>query len=863
MIKTPEYIEWEHAVAAISSQNCLQFHADVLLLYGEAISPVKPGNPEQQTAQQLTALFPPEAKVAVSTNLSKVVTIHPGSQPPQRASTKGVYFKVNALIRPPSGSNGGVCDSDTGFDLVMLELDAASMPAQRSLWSSLIALGLPVVSLTFSGGKSLHAILRVNAATREEYRTCASALLGLLAPFAPDITSKNPSRYTRLAGCSKIGKSKTTVQEMSYLNPDAAVWTPDLPCNDLIRSFHEGLLPLPPCPTYDGGTREPGSGQKRSEAQIKAIRKWAKENPVNGDLSVEDLLNNIGWSSHHKQGVEATEKDSAAWKHFIRCPWADTHTGSGANDGPKDAYIHEWRNDTRFRWTFHCSHNTCQHHGHHIGDFFTMVEQEHPGAIAAATTPWPDLTAEFETLPDDAPEPLGTTEGEADTGKLAELMRSRITEPNLSAAFVAINQSSARFIHDEGEWVLWDQGRWLRDDREQVRQRVKSILAARMKRARGPEEEEALLRFDNSKGIDSLIKYTRSEPAISASSDEFDQDPWVIGCTNGILDLRTGQLSPPTPGVMMRNQVNVAYNPDASCPRWTRHLDETHPGKPEIGAFLQRWFGYCLTGDTSEAKIVVFYGVGRNGKSTIVDALHAIMGDYCGVAAKPLLLCNPKGDDPTAASPAVVDVKGKRIMTLSETSVDAKISEDSIKLLTGGEAITGRRMREGYITFRSQAKIIFSSNHRPRIQGTDEGIWSRMILVKFPESFKGREDYALKETIQSELEGIFAWMVQGCAIWQEKRLSIPPVIVRDTAEYRRDEDIINLFLDENTSTDPDARCPRKDAYVRYQTWVRDSGLKPMSRPNFNRRLLDKGVGTVKRDGYEHWVGFALKEEELA
>jgi len=862
MTKSPEYIEWERVVAATSTENCTLFHADVSLLYGEAVSPVKPGTPEQQTTQQLATLFPPDAKVVTSTNLSRVTTVYPGEHPPARSSSKGVYFKVNSLIRPPSGPEGGVCDADTGFDLVMLELDKASISAQRLLWSSLIALGLPVVSLTFSAGKSLHAILRVNADTREAYRDAALTLLGLLTPFAPDGTSKNPSRYTRLAGCSRTGKTKSTVQALTYLNPDAPVWTPDLPCNDLIRSFHEGLLPLPPCPAWNGEAREPGSGQKRSEAQIKAIRTWAKDHPFNGDLSVEDLLGNIGWASHPKQGVNATEKDSAAWKHFIRCPWADTHTGAGAADGPKDAYIHEWRNDAKFRWTFHCSHNTCQHHGHHIGDFFAAVEQEHPGAISAATTPWPDLTAEFEVLSDDSEELLSTTEGGSDTA-LGDAFKGPIDEPTLASAFEICYRSQVRFVHDEGKWAIWDGMAWGGEKKEQIRERAKKVLTARMKRAADPDEENAVRRFNNSKGIDSLLKYVRSEPSISADSGDFDQDPWLIGCTNGVLDLRTGELSPADPKRMMRSRVNVAYNPKAQCPRWIRHLHEIHPNSPETGQFMQRWTGYCLTGDVSEEKIAVFYGDGSNGKSTIINVLNNILGDYHGIAAKSLLLVGPGGEDPSAANPAMMALKGKRVVALSETSQDVKISEDSIKTLTGKEPITARTLYKDFSTFRTQAKIILSSNHRPRIRGTDRGIWRRIILISFHENFEDRKDAALETTINSELEGIFAWMVQGAMMWQETGLNIPACILRDTENYRKEEDDVFQFLEQCASRDEEARTSRRDAYARYQVWARECGLHQMSRPVFNKRLLGMRIRNVKRDGYDYWAGFSLKEEELA
>lgn len=849
--------EWIKQTAYTATLNCNQFHQDVSLLHGTPPSPSPCGTPEEQTLRQTAALFPPQAEVVVSSDLISFSIIHPNVQPPQRASTKGVYFKVNSLIRPPSGTRGGVCDSDCGFGLVVLEIDRASLPSQRNLWAALIALGLPVVSLVYSGGKSLHAVLRLNAGTRGAYCTHAVALLGVLAPFAPDSTSINPSRYTRLAGCVRIGGKTSQTQEMTYLNPEAPVWSPDLPCNEAIRRFQEGLLPLPGRPAPDGTISAAANGGKRTKEETAAIRKWAKEHPLNGDLDMEGLIQSMGWRSDPKQDVPATEENPAAWKHFIRCPWSDTHGNAGMTDGAKDAYIYEWRSSAAFRYSFYCAHGTCKHSGHHIGHFLERAEEDHPGAIQEAVTPWPDLSEGFEFLPEEGtPSPVVSEE-------LADLWRKPVTERTTCAIFLALNRHAVRFLHDEETWLLWRGNVWDNDRCEGIREQMKKVLETRLKRARSPEEEDNINRFDNTRAIDSLIKYSRSDPSVATRSDQFNTTPWTTGCMNGTMDLKQMELLTAKPEHAIRNQVTVAYNPHAKCPRWVQHLLETHPHRPEVAKFLQRWFGYCLTGEVSEQKMVIFYGSGKNGKSTIVDTILRIMGSYAGVAAKSLLLSSPKGDDPTAANPAFTALRGKRMVALSETDTDVKISEASLKEITKGEPITARELYGNPITFRSQAKVVFSSNHRPRIKGTDEGVWRRIILVKFMENFDGREDPALEELIESEMEGIFAWIVEGCRQWQETGLAVPECILKDTLDYRREEDVIGMFIADNTEENEGGRADRKETYTRYRVWVHDSGMAPLSRPNFNRKLIDKGFRSVKSSGFEHWVGFSLKEEVLS
>lgn len=847
---------WDKEASHTASLNAVAFYQEVSILYD--VSPLSP-KPGAVAEDLLSALYPADARIVVSTDLRNMRLLTCGDFDLQvRESMRGVYFKVNALTRDPSGFKGGVCDSDCGLDYVMLEMDKTPLKDQSLLWSSLIAAGLPVVSLVHSGGKSLHAILRLNAADSDDYAQRAVALLRLIANFIPDTTSINRSRYTRLPGCIRAEKERA-MQSLYYLRGDAPPWTPDLPCNDIIGSLTKDLLPPPSRVLIEGTDPYTPGGGKRPEAETKAIQKWVRENPFHGDLNVGDLISSLGWSPHPKQ------EEEAAWKHFVRCPWHARHTNAGMSDGAKDAYVYEWKSKSEFRYAFHCSHETCLLSRDNITHFFEEVKENHPEELKDAIQPWPDVTSEFATLPDEdelSPAPVEAEEAPTVTDS-GTLLHQPVSEWNNALLFESLHGKTVRYLQDEELWVLWEGKRWRDDDREIIRERAKDVTRLRLKNAASDDIAEDARRYGSATAIDGLVKNVRSIPAISSSSEDFDLDPWLLGNTNGILDLRTGKLRPAKTDDMIRSQTKVAYKPDALCPRWLQHLRETHPNTPEVARFLQVWFGYTLTGMVSEEKILIFYGSGKNGKSTIVDTIHEMLGSYAGVAAKSLLLANPKGEDPKAATPALVDLKGRRMVTLSETDVDAKVSESSIKEVTKGEPITARKLHGNNITFRSKAKIILSSNHRPKVYGTDEGIWRRLVLIYFGENFEGREDHTLKEVITSEAEGILAWAVQGSLIWQEEGLVIPECIRKDTAEYRREEDLLSMFLEENTVKEAGARSCRKELYARYVSWVHDSGLRPFARPNFNRKLIDKGINSVKIHGFEHWVGFSLKEEVLS
>lgn len=850
--------------ANLFSQNVSSFRAVAPLPDDSPLPPLK------QTDLFLRGLFHVEHLVVYSHDLFNTYLSKVGEfKPKWDGSKRGVYVKVNRLtVAMGSGEKGGVRDQDCATDYMLVELDKASLQSQFSLWACLIELGFPVYSLTHSRGKSLHAVIRLKAADLGSYRSAAVEVFNLLSPFLPDTTCRNPSRYTRLPGFKRDGK----IQSLLYHNPAAGVWTPELACNEEIRDWCEGLESPPESVVSSllrATERTSYVANEQSDRQRKEFNAWSRALPLQGVLDMEALIEELGWESSE---MAETKQEK---KFYIECPWSEDHGGGGDSDGPKDAYVYERKTSAKFRWGFHCSHDACQCAGRNIKDVFDLLVADHPDELQAALAPLPDMEEYFdeepgESLPEapvalgkpapetavpaDGPEEAKTVKG---TGELLDMLPSEYTEALL---FQKLHGDRVHYLHDEKVWLIWGKGVWGRDKVEKIRELAKDGAKERIKRATTADVKEMMARAGSSAMIDGILKTSRSVKPISSTSDKFDANPWLLGCQNGVLDLRTMKLGMGDPKDKVSLRCGVRYNPGASYDRWVQSLNESFPDNPEIVEFLQTFMGYCLTGLTMEQKMLIFYGTGRNGKSTFLDHVMKVLGDYGISSPKSLVIANPRGDDPGAASPALADLGRRRFSCISETEANSKLAESKVKDLISGETIRARQLHAGYQDLRVIAKLVLSSNHIPNIAGTDTGIWRRVLLVEFKEDFTGREDLSLNTILENEHEGILNWALEGCRRYQEEGLTVPDTVKSATIAFRESQDVMGQFLRECCIEHPDGRAPQKDAYKAYRHWAAEWGLNVSSGTAFNKKIKERGFPVHPRDGYPHWWGFSLKDD---
>lgn len=268
----------------------------------------------------------------------------------------------------------------------------------------------------------------------------------------------------------------------------------------------------------------------------------------------------------------------------------------------------------------------------------------------------------------------------------------------------------------------------------------------------------------------------------------------------------------------------VEFDPDAGCPDFEKFLCSIQPD-PELREFLQRWFGYCLSGLTTEQKLCFFYGEGRNGKSTIVDLIAKMMAAYATTVPIESLAGSDqrKGSD---ATPDLVRLPGARMVRAAEPERGQKLKEGFIKAITGGEEILVRRMQQEFVEVTPEFKLTISGNHKPEIRGTDKGIWRRVLLVPFLVSIPDEDvDALLPQKLWAERVGILNWLLEGLEKWLESGLMIPQEILDATEEYREESDPMLVFINTccEVTGDPNVFTRSRDLIDAFNWWYVDAG----------------------------------------
>jgi putative DNA primase/helicase len=376
---------------------------------------------------------------------------------------------------------------------------------------------------------------------------------------------------------------------------------------------------------------------------------------------------------------------------------------------------------------------------------------------------------------------------------------------------------------------------------------------AAVARKRAKRNLDWALKSQEARRVAAMIKLAQSEPGIAVVPADLDRDPWLFNCPNGTIELRTGKLREHRRTDLITKICTTPFHPDAPAPTWQSFLDKVFNHENDVIAYLQRLLGYCITGDVREQQLPILWGSGSNGKSTLIGAaLDTIGSDYAGQVA-PDLLITPRGDRHLTE---LADLHGKRLCVASETGEGRPMNEERIKLLTGGDEIAARRMREDIWRFKPTHKIILQTNHRPVVRGGDFAIWRRIALVPFTVRFwdptkpdevalglpdELRKDTSMPERLKAERPGILAWMMRGCLEWQRIGLCPPRCVTDATAEYRSGEDVVGRWLEECCVVMNQTRVKIKagDAYPAFARWQELTGETPWNQRTFAERMATR------------------------
>ncbi|OEJ21494.1 DNA primase [Streptomyces agglomeratus] len=437
---------------------------------------------------------------------------------------------------------------------------------------------------------------------------------------------------------------------------------------------------------------------------------------------------------------------------------------------------------------------------------------------------------------------------------------------------------SDQFRHVEGlGWYSWDQYRWKRTGGEKAALWAAGDMAEQMPVTdpRGVfSDREVHLhrrRTMSTPGMKALLTQAKASPALTLDPDVLDGDPYALCTPAGVVDLHTGELRKPDPCRDMHSRATSVGPENMPTPRWQRFLHDTFgddaKGQETI-RFLHLLLGYSITGDVGAQVLPFLFGAGANGKSVLLDVMIQVLGDYADAAPPGFLMEKGKFAE---HSTELTELHGRRIMVCSELKPNDKFDESRVKLLTGGDRIKARRMRQDYFSFAPTHKLWLLGNHRPEVGTGGHAFWRRIRLIPFERVVPNHRkiDNLAFELVRDEGSGILHWLIEGAQSYLRTRdpLTGPASVRLATEAYESTEDHIGRFIKECCTHRPEnaaeVRVEQGLLYATYCTWCNaGEGIRPATSRSFASRIrqelgLASPADMMKSSGRKYYPGLGL------
>ncbi len=410
------------------------------------------------------------------------------------------------------------------------------------------------------------------------------------------------------------------------------------------------------------------------------------------------------------------------------------------------------------------------------------------------------------------------------------------------------------YIPEKNRWASWDGTRWLlastkNDQITQLRKDLRDVA--------GADDPQKRRRLGDNKFIMAIDTLMKTNEGAVRSLDDWDSDPFILGTPTCVVDLKTSKCRPRTATDYILNATGFDPASKGATPqRWLAFLNKITGDDAGLVEFLQRLSGYAATGSAKEHKMFFAYGAGRNGKSTWLNTLAAILSNDYSKVIPPKLLLDKKTEQHATD---LAHLANARLARASELPVGKVWDEALLKQITGGDPITARLMRQDNFTFTPQCTLIVDANNAPSIRGVDEAIRRRMCVIPFNVTIAADQvDLDLSTKLLEEGPEILRWIIDGAVKWNIDGLKIPDVVKNASNEYLDAEDILGNFLQDHFLRNPKARISNNDLNERFQNHLSTQRLASWTATSLSKEMRKRGYVRYKSGNERGFRGLQVK-----
>ncbi len=416
-----------------------------------------------------------------------------------------------------------------------------------------------------------------------------------------------------------------------------------------------------------------------------------------------------------------------------------------------------------------------------------------------------------------------------------------------------------------GCWLIWNSMIWEKDMANKVIQLMINTVSQISKEIESTENailKQSLKKHQRMSGnaakLVNAVKIAESNDKVVKFTEQYNTKENIISLQNGYYNLDTHQLEDFNPSYLISKQMNVSYDPNAKAPNFEKFLQDIFLGREDLIKFVMKLIGLSLDGKMDIQKVMFCIGKGNNGKSAFLEVISEMMGTYAQKLNTEAIFQGNKNTNLSETQKA--RLPGMRFITFGEIPENRRLDESLLKDLSGGEEINGRKLFNEDVNFRPQASYWLSGNHFPIIQGTDEGIWRRILVIPFdyqvPENKKKNFSDLLNQ-FRPEFPGILNLALEAYKSYQKDGLEIPEYVKDVLYKYRFSSDLCRDFLEECCEMEHDKKIEANTLYKEYIQYINEAGNLPLSRQKFYNRLrndfgIEKVIGTGKRN-YLHGI----------